>query len=991
MSGDRPSGKTARHGTAPDGAVPTATYRWQFHKGFGFRDAARLATYLADLGVSHCYASPYLKAHPGSTHGYDIVDHSCVNPEVGSEDERRKFVAALRRQGLSQIMDIVPNHMRVDDPDNRLWWDVLAHGRCSLFAHYFDIDWKTPERSYEDKLVIPILGGQYGEVLESGAMALDFDPGRGGFVVRYYDHILPISPKSYPQILAEVAQSIHLGAGDEALGQEISELIALFERTSVPADGSAPEEAARLIEEGARRLGAWVSGNARCAGALSQVLARYNAGAGAGAERYDALHGLLEQQAYRLTFWRVAGYEINYRRFFDINELAALRMEDPGVFATTHGLIGAWIASGDVAGLRVDHPDGLRDPREYFARLQDFACAARDGGARGVEASAGRVPFYLVVEKILGADESLPDDWPVSGTTGYDFLRLASGVLVSADGEAGVDAAYEAFMGARDDYASMLYECKGLIMHTSLGSEVHTLGIALDRIAERDRRTRDFTLSAQRTALFEIVACFPVYRTYVSAPGASSADRSIIEAACARAKERNPLVEVAAVDFIRDLLLLEGFESRTPEERVEILEFIAAFQQYTGPVMAKGLEDTLFYRYNRLVSLNEVGGDPSRFAVSLKAFHEANGTRLRERPTTMLATSTHDTKRSEDVRARLHVLSEIPEAWAACAQQLKEHHQSLKALGGLAPSVRDEYLFYQTLIGVWPFVRTPEMWADVRARLRDYMLKAAREAKCETSWVKPVCEYEDALIAFVDAVTDPEANARTLDALESFAAPVARAGLWTALSQLALKLLAPGVPDIYQGTELWDFSLVDPDNRRPVDYGERTRMLAEIARLDDADELARAHALAAWLANPEDGHVKMHTTRCLLRLRRTHPEICTRGSYEALYAEGERARHLICFARCHEDQAWLVVVPRHYWALTEGGRRLPTGSAVWGGTRVPVPASCAAWSWRHVLAPGVAGPGAVLSQRMLAAELLAEFPIAVLVGSPRGYEVRDVP
>ncbi len=989
MNGDGPDRKNPQGG-AP--ALPTATYRWQFHEGFGFRDAARLVNYLADLGVSHCYASPYLKAHPGSTHGYDIVDHSCVNPEVGTEDERREFVAALRRHGLSQIVDIVPNHMRVDDPDNRLWWDVLAYGRASQFAHYFDIDWKTPERPYEDKLVIPILGGQYGEVLESGAMALDFDPGRGGFVVRYYDHLLPISPKSYPHLLAEVAQSIHIGSGEESIGQEISELIALFEQVGAHASEAVSQETALLAQEGGRRFGAWVAGNARCADALSRVLARYNGGLGEGAERYDALHDLLEQQAYRLAFWRVAGYEINYRRFFDINELAALRMEDTAVFATAHALIGAWIAAGDVAGLRVDHPDGLRDPCEYFVRLQDFARGARDGGGQGTESASVHPAFYLAVEKILGADEALPRDWPVNGTTGYDFMRLANGVLVSADGEAGVDAAYEAFVGGQDDYAAMLYECKSLIMHTSLGSEIHALGIALDRIAERDRRTRDFTLSAQRTALFEIVACFPVYRTYVSEQGISPADRAIIETACARAKERNALVDAAVVDFIRDLLLLEAFEGRVPDERAEILEFIAAFQQYTGPVMAKGLEDTLFYRYNRLVSLNEVGGDPSRFSISLKVFHEANGRRLHEHPATMLATSTHDTKRSEDVRARLHVLSEIPEAWAECAQQLKGRHQALKTAGGVAPSLRDEYLFYQTLVGVWPFVRTPEAWTNVRGRLREYMLKAAREAKCDTSWVKPVSEYEEALMAFVDAVTDPEASADTLDALEAFAAPVARVGLWTALAQVALKLTVPGVPDLYQGTELWDFSLVDPDNRRAVDYEERTRILAELARFESMDDSSRALALARWLAAPEDGRVKMHLTHRLLRLRRTYPEIFARGSYEALYAEGEQARHLICFARCYEDEALLVVVPRHYWALTEGARRLPAGPGVWGATRIPLPASCAAWSWRQVLAPGAARPlGPVASQGVLAAELLAQFPIAVLVGFPRGAEVRSIP
>ena len=961
-----------------------ATYRWQFHKGFGFRDATRLVPYLAELGISHCYASPYLKAHAGSNHGYDIVDHTHINPEVGTETERQAFVRALNAHGLYQILDVVPNHMRVDDPENRLWWDILALGRRSRFAHYFDIDWVTPERPYEDKVVIPILGGPYGEVLEAGDIVLDFDAGHGGFIVRYYDHLLPLGPGSYPQLLAEVAQSVAgLGPGDEAIGQEISDLIALFERASIQAvDMATAAASAGLVVEGASRMGAWVTGHARCAEALKTVLARYNGFEGAGAHRYDALHALLEQQAYRLAFWRVAGYEINYRRFFDINELAALRMEDPEVFAATHELIGRWIAAGDVTGLRIDHPDGLRDPRGYCARLQDWARERRQSAGAGAAADPG--PLYVVVEKILGASESLPGDWPVHGTTGYDFTRLASGVLVDAKGEAGIDAAYEAFVGACDDYAGLLYECKALILHTILGSEIHTLGLALDRIAERDRRTRDLTLSAQRTALFEIVACFSVYRTYVTAAGVSAADRAVIDAACAQAKERNPLVEPAAVDFIRDLLLLEGLDGCAPEEQGEILDFVEAFQQYTGPVMAKGLEDTLFYRYNRMVSLNEVGGDPSRFAVSRAAFHEANGERLRHHSKTLLATSTHDSKRSEDVRARLHVLSEIPQAWGECGQWLKARHAALKGLGGAAPSARDEYLFYQSLIGIWPLTHTPEAWTDVRARLKDYMLKAVREAKGETSWVKPAPEYEDALVAFVDAVTDPEANGETLAGLAAFIAPIARVGLWTALSQVALKLTVPGVPDFYQGTELWDFHLVDPDNRGAVDYASRARILAEVARFDVEDAGGRAVLLTAWLTHPEDGRVKMHLTRCLLHLRRAYPWLFAEGHYEPLEAQGPHARHLVGFIRRSEDAVALVVVPRHYWALTRGGQRLPLGCAVWEETRILPPAGLAIPSWRDVLSGELVTPAATGAGSLGAATLLAHFPIAVLIAPLEG-------
>ncbi len=981
MSARRQAGReAARPANAPagDASWVRATYRLQFHKGFGFRDAARRVSYLADLGISHCYASPYLKAHAGSAHGYDIVDHTRVNPEVGSESARRTFVKALAAHGLGQILDVVPNHMRVDDPENRLWWDVLAFGRRSRFAHYFDIDWETPERPYEDKLVIPILGGPYGEILESGDIALDCDPEGGGFIVRYFDHRLPIAPGSYPKLLAEVAQSLErMGPRDEPIAREISDLIALFEQSSVYAAlGATASQGAALMAEGGRRLAQWVASGARCAQALAAVLARYNGGEGEGARRYDALHGLLEQQAYRLAFWRVAGYEINYRRFFDINELAALRMEDPDVFAAAHEQIGRWIAAGDVTGLRIDHPDGLRDPRGYCARIQEWARGLLSGAGETARVS-GQNPLYVVVEKILGAEERLPEDWPVHGTTGYDFARLVSGVLVDGAGEEGINAAYEAFVGSRDHYEDLLYECKALIMHTILGSEIHVLGRALERIAERDRRTRDLTLSAQATALFEIVACFPVYRTYVTAEGVSAADRAAIDAACAEAKRRNPLVEPSAVDFIGGLLRGEGLEGRTAAERGEILEFVAAFQQYTGPVMAKGLEDTLFYRYNRMVSLNEVGGDPSQFAVSRRAFHAANEERLRRYPYALLATSTHDSKRSEDLRARLSVLSEIPAAWRERGQWLKARHAAFKGGAKGVPSARDEYLFYQTLIGLWPLVRTPRAWADVRERLKDYMRKAAREAKGETSWVKPVPAYEEALAAFVDAVTDLKKNGETLALLAAFIAPIARVGLWTALSQAALKLTVPGVPDLYQGTELWDFHLVDPDNRQAVDYAKSARILSEVAQFDAQDTAGCTALLDAWLSHPEDGRVKMHLTRRLLHLRRAHPGLFAKGRYVPVHAEGPKARHVLAFARSDGDTTALVIVPRHYWALTQGGERLPLGPAVWGETRLVLPAGLAAPSWRDALTQGVVAARPAGSVAVAAA--LAQFPVAVLI------------
>jgi len=960
---------------------PVATYRWQFHGDFTFRTATALVPYLADLGVSHCYSSPYLKAHPGSRHGYDIADHEAINPEVGTDAERLQWLKALRAYGLSQIVDIVPNHMRVDDPGNRWWWDVLQYGKNSPYAHYFDIDWQSLDRQYTDKVVIPILGSQYGEVLESDAIVLGFDQERGEFIVRYYDHMLPVVPVSYALILSPVEERLRrLGSEAEALSAEVGAVAALC-RMACPltAEGvsllrtAAPEVRVRLT-----RL--WSDGVYRAA--LSETLVALNGGTGEGPGRFDALHKLLEEQAYRLAYWRVSGAEMNYRRFFDVNELAALRVEDGDVFLATHALIGAWLEAGDLTGLRVDHPDGLRDPEAYFIRLKAWAAhiqerASHQGGASPVGALP---PVYLVVEKILARDEQLPSAWPVDGTTGYDFAALVNGILVDPQGEATLDALYEEFVGAPDHFADMLYACKKLVMHTSFAGEVHALGRRLERIAEYDRRTRDFTLSAQMAALFEVVACFPVYRTYVTERGVGDADRGFIVDACAKAKTRDALVEGAAIDFMQGLLLLEGLDERPAEERREILAFVAAFQQYTAPVMAKGLEDTLFYRYNRLISLNEVGGHPAQFSVSREAFHEANSARLRDWPHAMVSTSTHDTKRSEDVRARLDVLSEIPALWGAMARFLRERHAPWKRSSEpAAPAARDEYFFYQSLIGIWPFSLNQELWPELKERMLSYMLKAAREAKNETSWVRPQEEYEAALSAFVERVLDYDRNSTVLAALDGFIKPLMRVGLWNGLSQLALKLMAPGVPDIYQGTELWDFSLVDPDNRRPVDYEIRMRHVRSLKDFDFLDGPARRDFAYALLMHPEDGLVKMHVVRVLLQLRARVSDIFAGGVYVALCAEGALESHLLGFARVCEDRCVLIIVPRHYWALTGGGAHLPLGSAVWETTAVRIPVEVGQRRFDNVLtgeSVDVGADGAVL----WAADLFRSFPVAVLVG-----------
>lgn len=961
----------------PGVIIPTATYRWQFHGGFRFSDATALAPYLAGLGISHCYASPYLKAHPGSPHGYDIADHQAVNPEIGTDEERREFVRALKAHGLKQIVDVVPNHMRVDDPGNRWWWDVLQTGKRSPFAHYFDIDWESPERQYVDKVVIPILGDQYGEVLESGELRLAFDERRGDFVVRYYEHALPLDPVSYAPILAQFVQDLGAGGADGiSVAAEVAAIQAQCESLEEARTGCDGEGGLSAIR---RRLLDLFPTGSRAAQVLGSTLRGFNGGQGQGPQRFDALHELLERQAYRLAFWRVSSCEINYRRFFDINELAALRVEAPEVFAATHALIGEWVAAGDVAGLRIDHPDGLRDPFAYFSDVNAWArCLMRPlaGAGRGLAQGDQAPPLYLVAEKILGADEMLPTDWPVHGTTGYDFTALVNGLLVDPRGEQGLEAAYADFVGGPDDYREMLYACKKLVMHTSLASEVHSLGIRLDRIAELDRRTRDFTLSAQTTAIFEIVACFPVYRTYVTEGHVSASDRLYIEAACRDAKTYDVLVEVAVIDFIQGLLLLEGADRWSAEERHKILQFVAAFQQYTSPVMAKGLEDTLFYRYNRLISLNEVGANPSRFSVSLESFHQANTSRQRNWPHTMVATSSHDTKRSEDARARLDVLSEIPALWREQVRALKDRHSFLKSdLDGPAPSARDEYLFYQTLVCVWPLDSAGDVWPDFRQRVQDYMLKAVREAKVDTSWIRPSSAYEDALGAFVGGVMDRADNAAVLDDLAAFIKPVARVGLMNSLSQTTLKLTVPGVPDFYQGTELWDFSLVDPDNRRPVDYAKRVRLLRDLSRFDDDEGEAQAQGVAALLASPEDGRIKMHLTRRLLWLRGSEPELFAQGGYRPLTVRGSQGDHLVCFVREWGNRAVYVIVPRHCWALSKGATRQAVGTDVWGDTVIECPPLAGKGLLRNVLT------GELVAKRdagWMVADVLRCFPIAVL-------------
>ncbi len=939
--------------------VPRATYRLQFNEDFTFADATDLVPYLAELGVSDLYASPYMKARSGSTHGYDVIDHNSLNPEIGSEEDYERLVATLREHGMGQLLDIVPNHMGVGS-DNPWWMDVLEHGPASPRARYFDIDWYPTNRpGLHGKVLLPVLGDHYRAVLEGGELALAFDAGEGAFSVSYYEHQCPLDPKSYPDILEELE-----GLPEDEHSLELESLVTAF--GNLPGQDATEEEAvAERVRDAAinkSRLARLCAESAGIQHAIEERVADLN-GDAEDPESFERLHGILEEQAYRLVFWRVASDEINYRRFFAINDLAGVRVEDEEVFEATHQFILRLVAEGKVQGLRLDHPDGLYDPAGYFHRLQKAARAALGSGEEE--------PLYVLVEKILAHHEHLPEDWPVAGTTGYEFTNLVNGLFVDADGEAGMDRAYRRFIGRRMDFEDLLYNCKKLIMKDALASELNVLSRRLLAISGgfAGRRTHDFTINALRDALTEVVAEFPVYRTYAADDGLSEQDERYVEWAIARARKRSAAADTTVFDFIRDVLLLDV---DGPEEyRASVLAFVMKFQQYTGPVMAKGMEDTALYVYNRLASLNEVGGEPERFSVSPAAFHHLNGERAKHWPNAMLASSTHDTKRGEDVRACINVLSEMPAEWRAALVRWGRLNRSRRREmdGEPAPSRNDEYLLYQTLLGAWPLEEPDEDGiVTFRERIKAYMEKAIREAQVHTSWTKVNEEYEAVVADFVEAILTPENNL-FLDDFLPFQRRISRLGALNSLSQTFLKLTVPGVPDVYQGNDLWDLSLVDPDNRRPVDYGLRKKFLAGLKETDAADANALLE-VDTW----KDGRCKLYMIWKTLQLRQRMPETFASGEYVPLEVTGEKADNLIAFVRRHGSQSFIVAAPRLYSKLARDDGSLLPQPETWGNTNVELPEDLASAGLRNVLTGEKLEAGALLA----VTDLLRGFPVALL-------------
>lgn len=834
---------------------PLSTYRVQVQPAFGFDDVTAIAPYLHRLGVSHLYSSPYLQAAPGSTHGYDVIDHSTVNAELGGEKGHERMCAALGANGLGQVLDIVPNHMAIVG-GNRWWRDVLENGPSSQYASYFDVDWDPPEAKLRNTVLMPILGDHYGRVLEAGEFRLQRDG--GAFTLHYYDHVLPVAPRSLDDLLG--------GAARRCRSMELESLATFFGRLppSWATDRASVRERHRDKEFLRESLDRLLREEPGVAEAVDSEVAAVNANP-------DRLDGLLERQNYRLAFWRTAGRELDYRRFFDIHTLAALRMEDEAVFMDTHELLITWLDRGVVDGLRIDHPDGLRDPEGYLRRL------AREAGPNP----------WLVVEKILEPGERLPQSWPVAGTTGYDFAHRVGGVFVDPAGEEPLSEAYTAFTGETIDYEEVVYEKKHLVMAEVLSSEINRLtGLAIDA-CEHHRRYRDYTRHELHETLRELIAAFPVYRTYVvpGAEGPSPDDIAHVDQAAKLAKGRRPDLDAELFDFFVDILL--GRHRGRVED-----EFVARFQQVTGPVMAKGVEDTTFYTFNRLVALNEVGGNPGRFGTAPDEFHDGNEHIARNWPGTLLATSTHDTKRSEDTRARIALLSEIPTRFAAAVAEwsrMGDRHRANPEL----PDRNAEWLLYQTLVGAWP------LSAD---RAVAYMEKASKEAKEHTSWVDPVLAYDEALRHFIDGILG---DAEFVASVESFVTPLVEPGRVTSLAQTLLKLTSPGVPDIYQGCELWDHSLVDPDNRRPVDFAAREALLTEAESIADPSDV--------WPARADSGLPKLLLTHRALHLRGRRPEyFCIGSGYRRLAASGPKSAHAVAFARSNQagEEGVVTVAPR---------------------------------------------------------------------------------
>ncbi len=947
--------------------VPCATYRLQFNSHFRFEDARKLVPYLQRLGISDLYSSPIFEARRGSLHGYDVTNPQFLNPELGTEQEFEAVVEGLKAHEMGLLLDIVPNHMAASS-ENQWWMDLLENGRHSPYQSFFDIDWDPVDRALQNKVLLPILGRPYRQALESQELALTLD--ETGLFVCYHGLRLPLNLKSYSSVLSHGISRLEetLGKGNPVF-QQLKQLIETIER--LPSyDSVDPREAAekqrqrQTMKEGLCRI---VDTSPELRAFLLENIALFNGTKGA-PESFELLDSLLQQQVYRLAFWETGRDEINYRRFFDINDLIGVRVECPHVFEATHSLAYRLIEEGKVTGLRVDHIDGLYDPLQYLCRLQH-------GAEPELEGAVSPPGFYVIVEKILSIDEVLPTEWPVSGTTGYDFLNIANALFVDGKGFQALDSIYSQFTGSRVAFDDVVYEKKKQVMDQLFAGDARAMAHQLWRLGQQSSPNFHSSHKELTEALIGVTACLPVYRTYISTYAISPRDSYYLETAIREAQRRDPGIEARTLDFLKRVLFLGPPVDAGAEERELWLQFVMRWQQFASSVMAKGFEDTALYTYNRLISLNEVGGNPGAPGMTAEEFHRYMAARQANWPYTLNATSTHDTKRGEDVRARINVLSEIAEAWEQRVIQWNRwnHAKKQKVDSRLVPDPNIEILLYQTLVGAWPFSASEV--PEFKERLKSYMVKAAREAREFTSWLSPNTEYENALIAFVESVLNDSDQNEFLVELLNFQRQVAYYGALNSLAQVMLKATSPGVPDFYQGTELWDLSLVDPDNRRPVDFQRRIGLLDDLRKQEATGESSLAQQL---LASWEDGRVKLYLTHKALGTRRAYQDLFLDGDYIPLQVQGQRREHVCAFAR-RRGTAWaLTAVPRLLTSLVSVGQ-LPLGQRVWGDDSLPLPDD-APGRWADVFTGEILQASPKVKVLPLS-RIFGLFPVSLLMGT----------
>ena len=967
--------------------IPVATYRLQFHQGMRFEDARGLIPYLKDLGISDLYSSPILQARRGSTHGYDVTDPTRLNPELGTEEEFDNFARQLQAHGMGLLLDVVPNHMAASS-ENPWWMDMLEEGPGSAYAAYFDVDWHPPSRFLDNRILLPLLATQYADALENRQLTLVFE--EGGFFIRYFDTKLPVAPKAYRQILEHRLEKLKQTLTPESpVFQEFEGILSAIDRL--------PERAALLVEKSAERrlnlsaikerLRNLYNSSDEVRRFIEQNVWVFNGKKGVPAS-FRFLDRLLSDQPYVISFWRNTNEGINYRRFFTITDLVGVRVEDPLTFDAIHGVILRLAERGLVSGLRIDHIDGLRDPAGYLRRLQERLVPsngqAAPNGQSNVNGKSAKhthaappAPFYVVVEKILASCEPLPREWPVFGTTGYDFLNYLNGIFVDAENMPAIDEIYKRFGGLQIPYEHLVYEKKKQVMENLLAVEMNTLGRHLSLLAEQDRYARELPRGDLARALLETIAYLPVYRTYTRSFDISKTDARYIEAAINAAQARNPELNPACFEFLCQVLLLQPGPQLFPEQREARLGFVMRWQQFTGPLMAKGFEDSLLYVYNRLVSLNEVGGFPNSPGVSVSAFHEFGQRRQKKSPHSLNATTTHDTKRSEDVRARINVLSEISEHWERHLfrwRRLNECHKR-KVNGTLVPTPNEEMMLYQSMIGAWPL--DPEEMPNFTPRLQDYMIKATREAMVHTKWTVPNEKHEKAITDFIASIMKQSEESEFLADFLAFQKKIAFYGALNGLAQALIKITFPGVPDFYQGAELWDLRLVDPDNRGPVDFSKRIDMLDQLC----GDATASPAPLDQILKNWEDGRIKMFMVCKALGFRMANPVLFGHGDYVDLHCAGNRKENVFAFARRSRNHWALIAVPRLSTKLVHAGQP-PLGKEVWGTSSLALPRN-APDGWTDVFTgENLISRESNGESSLYLRDVFQDFPVALLSSRP---------